>query len=118
MTAAPQVGPMYKDGRLTITWLPDANGFRVDGTVDFTSRSGLAAALAAAQQGIDDIHVDMSGLEFIDMEGLRLLMRAARGLANGRSLRLRRAPAYVRQLLYAANWDDTPGLWCDEVRER
>lgn len=117
MTAAPQADPLYKDGRLTITWLADANGFQINGTVDVTSRSGLAAALAAAQQGIEDVHVDMSGLEFIDMEGLRLLVRAARGLTGGRSLRLRRAPAYVRQLLQAANWDDTPGLLCDGAGE-
>src|SRR6266567_2862659 len=117
MTAAPQAGPIYEDGQLTITWLPDGNGFRVDGTVDVTSRSGLASALAAVQQGIADIHVDLAGLEYIDMEGLRLLVRAARGLPVGRSLWLQRVPAYVRQLLYAANWDQTPGLRCDEAGE-
>ncbi len=113
MTAVVPSGLVYDDGLLRITPLPHAPGFRVDGTVDFTSRSGLAAAFAAVQQGHADIHVDLSGVEFIDMEGLRLIVRAARDLAKGRLLVLGGVPSYVRVLLRAVNWDDTPGLRCD-----
>ncbi len=110
MTALSPVGPTYDDGLLKITWLTQAVGFRVEGIVDVASRSGLAAALAAAQQGHGDIHVDLSGVEFIDMEGLRTIARAARDLRAGRLLVLERVPSYVRVLLRAVNWDIVPGL--------
>jgi anti-anti-sigma regulatory factor len=95
---------------LRITLLPHAPGFRVEGTVDASSRSGLAAALAAVPQANVNVHVDLSGVEFIDMEGLRLIVRAARDLAEGRLLVLDRVPSYVRALIRAVNWDVTPGL--------
>jgi anti-anti-sigma regulatory factor len=110
MTALSPISPAYDDGLLKITWLMQAVGFRVEGTVDVTSRHGLAAALAAAQQGHDDIHVDLSGVEFIDMEGLRTIARAARDLGAGRLLVLERVPSFVRVLLRAVNWDVVPGL--------
>ena len=118
MTAVSPAGLTYDDGLLRIVWHQDASGFRVEGTVDVSSRSGLAAALAAAQQGGGDIFVDLSGLEFIDMEGLRLLVRAARSLAAGRFLVLQRVPSYVRELLRAVNWEMTAGLRCDEMTEQ
>jgi ABC-type transporter Mla MlaB component len=116
MSTASPIGPLYDDGLLRITWLSQVRGFRVEGTVDAATRSGLDAALAAVQPGDADIHVDLSGLEFIDMEGLRLLVRAARNLAAGRMLLLQRVPAYVQTLLHAVNWDDTPGLRIEGVQ--
>ncbi len=110
MTAVSPVDPAYDDGMLRITWLPQGNGFLVEGTVDVSNRSGLAAALAAAAQRSGDVQVDLSGLEFIDMDGARLLVRAARGLASGRLLVLRRMPSHLRELLRAVNTDDAPGL--------
>lgn len=110
MTTLSPIGAAYDDGLLKITLLSDESGFRVEGTVDVTSRSGLAAALSAAQQGADIIHVDLSGMEFIDMEGLRTIARAARDLGDGRLLVLERVPSHVRALLRATNWDTLPGL--------
>jgi anti-anti-sigma regulatory factor len=115
VTAVSPVEPAYDDGLLKITWLPHASGFRVEGTVDVTSRGGLAAALSAAQQGARIIHVDLSGVDFIDMEGLRTIARAARDLGEGRLLVLERVPSYVQALLRATNWDTLPGLHIGEV---
>lgn len=115
MTAVSPIGPGYDDGVLRITWLPQVNGFRVEGTVDTSNRSGLAAALVAAQQGCGHVLVDLGALEFIDMEGLRLIVRAARALPPGRLLVLQRVPSFVRELLRVVNWDQTAGLRCEEV---
>jgi anti-anti-sigma regulatory factor len=115
MTTASPIGPFYEDGLLRITSLSGVTGFRVEGTVDVTNRSGLDAALASVQQGSTDIHLDLSGLEFIDMEGLRLIVRAARDLREGRLLFLDGVPTFVHTLLRAVNWDDTPGLRCEGV---
>jgi anti-anti-sigma regulatory factor len=115
VTALSPIDAAYDDGLLKITWLPHASGFSVEGTVDVTSRSGLAAALSAAQQGADTIHVDLSRVEFIDMEGLRIIARAARDLGEGRLLVLERVPAYVRVLFRATNWDALSGLRIEQV---
>jgi anti-anti-sigma regulatory factor len=115
MSTASPIGPFYDDGLLRITLLHHVTGFRVEGTVDATTRSGLDAALAAAAPGDADIHVDLSGLEFIDMEGLRLIVRAARDLGEGRLLVVQWVPSYVQTLLHALNWDDTPRLRIEGV---
>lgn len=115
MTAVSPIGPAYDDGVLRITWLPQVNGFRLEGTVDVNNRSGLAAALVAAQQGCGHVLIDLAALEFIDMEGLRLLVRAARALPAGRLLVLQRVPPYVRELLRVVNWDQTSGLRYEEM---
>jgi anti-anti-sigma factor len=115
VTTLSPVDPAYDDGLLKITWLPHAAGFRVEGTVDVSSRSGLAAALSAAAQGADIIHVDLSGVDFIDMEGLRTIARAARDFGDGRLLALERVPSHVHALLRATNWDTVAGLRIEEV---
>ncbi|SRR6266566_5090890 len=115
MSTASPIGLFYDDGQLRITWLSHATGFRVEGTVDAATRSGLDAALAAVAPGDADIHVDLSGLDFIDMEGLRLIVRAARDLGEGRLLFVERVPSYVQTLLHVLNWGDTPGLRIEGV---
>jgi anti-anti-sigma regulatory factor len=107
---APSPGPARGDGLLQITPLEDMAGFRVDGEVDLSGRAALAAALAERMHGSGDIVVDLAGAGFVDVEGLRLLMRAARGLPGGRALVLRRAPPILRRLLEIMNWAATPGL--------
>ena len=98
------------DRLLRITPLDDVAGFRVDGEVDVSSRAELAAALAATGQAGGDVVVDLSGVKFIDVEGLQMLVRVARGLTEGRVLVLRRPPPLVWRLLQLMNWDLTPGL--------
>jgi anti-anti-sigma factor len=107
---APSSGPARGDGLLRITPLGDMAGFRVDGEVDLNGRAELAAALAKWTHSSGDIVVDLAGAGFVDVEGLRLLVRAARGLPGGRALVLRRVPPILRRLLEITNWAATPGL--------
>jgi anti-anti-sigma regulatory factor len=102
--------PARGDGLLRITPLEDMAGFRVDGEVDLSGRAELAAALARWMHASGDIVVDLAGAGFVDVEGLRLLVRAARGLPGGRVLVLRRVPPILRRLLEISDWAATPGL--------
>jgi hypothetical protein len=52
----------------------------------------LAAALSASLHGRRDIVVGLAGARFIGIEGLRMLVRAARAKTGGRVLVLRRVP--------------------------
>lgn len=107
---APSPGPARSDGLLRITPLQDTAGFRIDGAVDLNGRTELAAALATWTHSSEDIVVDLAGAGSIDLGGLRLLVRAARGLTGGRVLVLRRVPPILPRLLEITNWAATPGL--------
>jgi anti-anti-sigma regulatory factor len=107
---APWSGPARGDGLLRIIPLEDMAGFRVDGEVDLSSRVELAAALAKWAHGSGDIVVDLAEAGFVDVEGVRLLVRTARGLPGERALVLRRVPPILRRLLEIMNWAATPGL--------
>jgi ABC-type transporter Mla MlaB component len=108
MTAEPN--PLYDDPALRITPTYRPRGMRVVGTVDRTTCDGLAAALrrwAASEPG--DIHLDMSGLQFIDIAGLRALVNVARDLER-RTLHLDNLAPMLSTVVGLAGWADTPGL--------
>jgi anti-anti-sigma factor len=102
--------PARRDGLLRITPLEDTAGFRIDGEIDLNSHAELAAALAKSTHSSADIVVDLAGAEFVDVGGLRLLVRTACGLPRGQVLVLRRVPPILRRLLEKTNWAATPGL--------
>lgn len=110
----PSSGPAGGDGPLRITPLQDMAGFRIDGQLDLNGRAELATALAAAlatwTHSSGDIVVDLGGAGSVDVGGMRLLVRAARGLPDGRVLVLRGVPPILRRLLEITGWAATPGL--------
>jgi anti-anti-sigma regulatory factor len=108
----------FDGGRLRITQLDGADGFRIEGDVDLSNRTELAAALAASMYCCGDFVVDLSGCIFIDVEGMRMLVRAARAMTGGRVLVLRRIPPVAQRLLEAMNWKETPGLLIEREQGR
>jgi anti-anti-sigma factor len=115
---APSSDPARRDGLLRITPLVDTAGFRIDGEVDLNSHAELAAALAKWTHSSADIVVDLAGAEFVDVGGLRLLVRTACGLPSGQVLVLRRVPPILRRLLEITNWAATPGLRVEPLPSR
>lgn len=100
----------FEDGELVIRRRGGATpGLGLSGAVGDSGHSPLAQALKVAlADGADldeDLHVDMSGLDFIDLEGLRLLMATRQDLSDGRSLLLERPAAHVRRVIRMAGWD-------------
>lgn len=100
----------YDDPVLRITRILHPPGLRVEGEVDATTLAPFAKALAAAARRGGDIHVDLGGLTFIDLGGLRVLVATARSLERGRTLVLHPLRPHLHRLITLVGWDDTPGL--------
>lgn len=102
--------PLVRTGELRVlrTYRPD--GLRVEGVVDAQSHRHLRTALDAVGQIDGDIQLDLSGLEFLDLGGLRLLMEFARSRAAGSRLELVGLAPHVREVISLVGWDETPCL--------
>jgi anti-anti-sigma regulatory factor len=57
-----------------------------------------------------DIHLDLGGLEFIDVAGVRAIVRAASGLEDGRHLVIQQLAPGLRKVFGIVGWDRAPGL--------
>jgi anti-anti-sigma factor len=86
------------------------NGLSLQGEVDRSNIAILAAALDAVAGGGEDLHLDLTRLEFIDVAGLRLLTETAKRMPSGQYLILDGAAPYLRRILALVGWDQTRGL--------
>ncbi|MFI7453148.1 STAS domain-containing protein [Nonomuraea sp. NPDC049714] len=92
-------------GQAQVTHIPHPPGLRVTGEIDRSNRRLLADGLRwAARQGGQDIRLDLAGLTFIDVAGLRLILATAAALSPVRRLILDPAPSHVRELLARLGW--------------
>jgi anti-sigma B factor antagonist len=84
-------------------------GISLSGEIDAHTAPRVAEAIAAV--GASTIDVDMSGVEFVDSSGLRVLVDAHQRLeANGGGLRLVDASPAVRRLLEISGVDGYLGV--------
>jgi GAF domain-containing protein/anti-anti-sigma regulatory factor len=103
--------PAFGDVILRITPTDEPVGLRLEGDVDQSNGKALANALAAAAATVrGDLHLDMTALEFIHIEGLRLLVSTAAQLPAGQRLVLDGAPPYLRRIMGLVGWEQAPGL--------
>jgi anti-anti-sigma factor len=103
--------PPGQDSALQIAFTSSPPRLRLMGEVDTTTRDVFSRALAtAAQAGPGDVHADLGGVSFIDVDGLRALVAAAAALAGQRMLILDSVPWHVARLLKLMGWDEAPGL--------
>lgn len=104
--------PEYDDGVFVATPTCCPLGVRFVGQLDLSSRAGAARALAAAIHRAgpyEDVHVDLSGLVFADVAGLRLFADTAEQL-QGRALVLVAPQPLVTEMLARLGWDRVAGL--------
>ncbi|MCA2228823.1 STAS domain-containing protein [Nonomuraea aurantiaca] len=99
------------DQLLRITPLADRAGLWIEGELDHSTLPDLRQALGSMASG-RGFCVDLSGLAFIDVGGLRALVSVAAALHDGGDhvLTLRSAPPQLRRLLQLTGWRQTPGL--------
>jgi anti-anti-sigma regulatory factor len=112
-----QIDPLHDDHRLRITPTFDPRGLRVAGAVDLTTSGALASTLRlAANWPGQDLHIDLSELEFIDVAGVRAIVRAAAVLGPGRHLVVEHLAPSLRRVFGIIGWDRAPGLhFAEEV---
>jgi anti-anti-sigma factor len=90
-------------------------GLRVRGEIDCSVHlAWVQVLLHAVAQPSGDVHLDMTGLEFIDVRGTALLVQTAMALPNGRRLVLHRPPECLRKILQTIWPDGAPGVRIEE----
>ncbi|GAA3661766.1 hypothetical protein GCM10022224_026620 [Nonomuraea antimicrobica] len=113
MNTADTVGALtpdpVADRLLRITPIVDLAGLQIEGELDRATLPALTRALAS-MAGRGSFSVDLGGLMFCDVGGLRALVTAATGLRCGHVLTLRSPPPQVRRLLELTGWHQTAGL--------
>ncbi|WP_067452946.1 MEDS domain-containing protein [Actinomadura macra] len=112
---------VFDDGVLTITPLFAPPGLRLSGAIDESTLPALVAALrdfdASAGPGGAHLCLDLSRLDFCDLDGLRTLIEANRtSTVLDRQVILRSMPGCVELMLRVSGWDTAPGVVREAVR--
>jgi anti-anti-sigma factor len=102
--------PLHEDAALRIQRTYDPPGLAVIGTIDIHNCAAFAAVLRQwAEREPLDLHLDMAQLDFIDVAGLRVIVRTA-GTLSGRALRIRNLAPALQHVMSIVGWDQAPGL--------
>jgi anti-anti-sigma regulatory factor len=111
-----RIDPLHDGRRLRIVPTFSPRGLRIIGTVDESTAGPFGEALAHTAGWPEPIIViDLAELRFIDVAGIRCLVRAAEALPPGRALQLRHLAPALRNVLRIVGWDATPGLTIGDV---
>jgi anti-anti-sigma regulatory factor len=88
-------------------------GVRLAGEVDFSNAGILQAVLAEIVPAAEDLHVDLSGLDFIDVAGTRAFVEFAE--SSKQRLVLHDGPRSLQMVLETAGWTSLRHLVADRV---
>jgi anti-anti-sigma factor len=101
----------YEDQALRILLSEAPLGLRLIGHADLSHRAAIERALRRMERGMSDVLVDLTGLEFIDVGGVRLLIDHA-GLLDidGRSVRVVGARASILRVFQVCLSPGPPNL--------
>jgi anti-anti-sigma factor len=100
--------PAYDDGVLRITPTAWPAGLAITGEIDEATYPALVTSLHELADGYLEVHLDLSGVSYCDLAGLRAIVRLADGPA--RQVRLHNVPPHIRAVLAIIGWDALPGL--------
>jgi ABC-type transporter Mla MlaB component len=108
----------YYDGVLRIICAGSPEVVLIAGEIDQAHYLGLVSTLEDLVDPEGDVHVNLAGLAYCDVAGLRAILRLAgtgqdRG-PHGRSLFLDDVPSQLATVLGILGWDCTPGLIVNE----
>lgn len=98
----------FDDGTLRITWTGVPPGIAISGEIDESTYPALVGTLVKLAYGRDEIHVDLAGVRFCDIAGLRAIVNLTR--EQGRRVVLHEVPPQLKTVLRIVGWDTTPGL--------
>ena len=106
---------VYDDGVLRITAIGNPPGLAIAGEIDEDTYPALLRKLEELA-GSDEIHLNLAGVEYCDLAGLRAIIRlagAGRG-TDSRRVVLHEIPPQLRTVLSVLGWDSTPGLLIED----
>jgi anti-anti-sigma factor len=106
---------VYDDGVLRVAREGSPPVLMIVGEIDESNYAGLVGALDRLVDGLSEISVNLAGVAFCDLAGLRAILRlaepdAGRRAPGERRLILHQVPRQVRRVLQIMGWDELPGL--------
>jgi anti-anti-sigma regulatory factor len=115
---------MSGDGALRFTRTGRPAGLIIAGDIDEFSHDVLVSALAELTEVSGEIHLDLAGVEYCDLAGLRSMVTlagsgsgsGAGGRGGGTRVVLHAVPPQLRTALRIVGWEDAPGLVIEERR--
>jgi ABC-type transporter Mla MlaB component len=105
------LGSVYDDGVLRMTPVGNPPVLIIDGEIDEDTYAALVQKLGEFT-GPADIHLNLAGVRYCDLAGLRamVLLTGASPGGRGRRVVLHEVPPHLRAVLGIVGWDSTPGL--------
>ena len=114
-TWSDQVARREPQSPLTAAFTRPPATLRLDGVIDESTYPVLRRALAKTTMAGDEaIRVDMAGVEFCDLAGLRMIVSVADAGRLGRpqlgQVVIADLPAPLADLMHILGWDAVPGV--------
>ncbi|MDL4821868.1 MEDS domain-containing protein [Actinomadura opuntiae] len=102
---------VFDDGALRIDPLFAPPGLRLSGSIDESTLPGLLAALRGLDDRAAHVCLDLAGVEFCDLAGLRALVGVNEwSIVPDRLVVLRSAPRCVEMMMRVTGWEGVPGI--------
>ncbi len=102
---------MPGDGGLPTAWDAGPPRLVLAGNIDLASHAVLIAALAKAADGAGQVHIDMAGVSFCDVAGLRILLHGGDGQQpDPARTTLHNLSPHLKKLLHLLDQDAAPDL--------
>jgi anti-anti-sigma factor len=106
-------GTVYADKQLVVTRTLAPIGLRFSGEIDINNCGAIATCLRAIAADEVDVHLDISGLLFCDISGIRAFVEVAQRREKG-LLMLHGLPPLLQTVMRVTGWADLPNLQvCD-----
>jgi len=102
--------PEYDDGILRITKTFDPYGLRLHGELDKPRHAVFAQTLGSVTGTRRPVHLDFTGLRFVDLGALSLLAAQAVARPTGQEFVLDNLPAHLHEMIETLGWHRFPGL--------
>lgn len=114
LAAAAGEGGVYADTQLSVTRSKSPPGLRFGGEIDVTNAAAVVEMLTMAlstDETLHDetLHLDVSGLVFCDIAGIRAFVDAAERLNQG-TLLLHGLPPLLRTVMSVTGWSEIPTM--------
>jgi anti-anti-sigma factor len=100
---------IYADKQLVVTRTLEPYGLRFSGEIDITNSKAVPQSLSMAFVRSGDMHLDVSGLIFCDISGIRSFVDAAEAMDGGRLL-LHGLPALLQKVMHVTGWSSMESL--------
>jgi ABC-type transporter Mla MlaB component len=106
---------VYDDGVLQITATSNPPGLAIAGEIDEDTYPALVAKLEELA-GASEIHLNLAGVQYCDLAGLRamILLTGPGRRGDSRQVVLHEVPPRLQTVLGILGWDSTPGLVIDQ----